>query len=90
MRNLLARVPANIGRQLLLNDLVATIKTDFEEYGRVVDEAPAWHDKRVAPTDPDHNTLGPKMPSGSPSGLMKAKLCHARPHASGPKHVWWT
>ena len=59
MRNLLARVQANIGRQLLLNDLVATIETDFEEYGRVVDEAPAWHDKRVAPTDPDHNTLGP-------------------------------
>ena len=59
MRNLLARVQANIGRQMLLNDLVATIETDFEEYGRVVDEAPAWHDKRVAPTDPDHNTLGP-------------------------------
>jgi hypothetical protein len=60
MRNLLARVQVNIGRQLLLNDLVATIETDFEEYGRVVDEATAWHDKRVAPTDPDHNTLGPK------------------------------
>ena len=59
MRNLLARVQANIGRQLLLSDLVATIETDFEEYGRIVDEAPAWHDKRVAPTDPDHNTLGP-------------------------------
>ena len=39
MRNLLARVQVNIGRQLLLNDLVATIETDFEEYGRVVDEA---------------------------------------------------
>ena len=60
MRNLLARVQVNIGRQLLLNDLVATIETDFEEYGRVVDEATSWHDKRVAPTDPDHNTLGPK------------------------------
>jgi len=60
MRNLLGRVQANIGRQLLLSDLVATIETDFEEYGRIVDEAPAWHDKRVAPTDPDHNTLGPK------------------------------
>ncbi len=42
MRNLLPRVQANIGRQLLLNDLVATIETDFEEYGRVVDEAPSW------------------------------------------------
>ena len=60
MRNILGRVQANIGRQLLLSDLVATIETDFEEYGRIVDEAPAWHDKRVAPTDPDHNTLGPK------------------------------
>ena len=68
MRNLLARVPANIGRQLLLNDLCATIKTDFEEYGRVVDEAPAWHDKRVAPTDPDHNTLGRKCLLGRHSG----------------------
>jgi len=56
----LARVQANIGRQLLLNDLVATIETDFEEYGRVVDEAPSWRHKRVAPTDPDYNTLGPK------------------------------
>ena len=58
MRNLLARVPANIGRQLLSNDLIATIKIDFQEYGRVIDEAPAWHDKRVAPTDPDHKYPG--------------------------------
>ncbi|MDP6342340.1 MAG: hypothetical protein QF491_02320 [Alphaproteobacteria bacterium] len=60
MRNLLGSVQANIGRQLLLNDLIATIETDFEAYGQIVDNAPAWHDKRVAPTDPDHNTLGAK------------------------------
>ena len=48
MRNLLARVQANIGRELLLNDLIATIETDFDEYGRVVDTAPGWHDKGFA------------------------------------------
>ncbi len=60
IRDLLGRVQVNIGRHLLLNDLVATIETDFEEYGRIVDEAPSWHDKRLAPTDPDHNTLTAK------------------------------
>lgn len=40
MRNLLGRVQANIGRQLLLSDLVATIETDFEEYAALSTKRP--------------------------------------------------
>ena len=90
MRNLLARVQANIGRQLLLNNLVATIVTDFEEYGRVVDEAPSWHDKRVAPTDPDHNTLGPKNAYWVVSAVARARWSPAVPSGFGVKAGWWT
>ncbi|HZD26138.1 MAG TPA: hypothetical protein VE631_07745 [Alphaproteobacteria bacterium] len=60
MRDRLAQVQANVAKQLLLNDLVPTLETNFDEYVAVVDQAPAWYDRRLGVVDPDHNTLGPK------------------------------
>ena len=90
MRNLLARVQANIGRQLLLNDLVAMIETDFEEYGRVVDE-PRRGTTSVSPR-PTPTTIpwGRRMPIGSVSAMAMARWSPAVPSGSGAKAAWWT
>lgn len=58
--NMLAKVQANVAKQLLLSDLLPTIETDFDEYIDLVDKAPAWADKKLGIIDPEHNTLGPK------------------------------
>lgn len=58
--NMLAKVQANVAKQLLLSDLLPTIETDFEEYVELVEKAPSWTDKKLGVIDPDHNTLGPK------------------------------
>lgn len=59
MQDRLSKVQANVAKQLLLHDLVLTIEHDFETYNAFIENAPAWNDKGLAPTDPVYNTLGP-------------------------------
>ena len=56
---LLATVQANVARELLLQDLVVTLETDFDAY-RVATGRPEGHlAPPLALSDPDLNRLGP-------------------------------
>jgi len=56
---LLAAVQANVARELLLQDLVLTLETDFVAYNAIVERAGTSAGPRLALADPACNSLGP-------------------------------